>query len=95
MRIIIIIVMQVRNTLAAACVEHVSVQATGQDVYTNISIAAVVHFISSCASRGTQVTYKFLHFHSSSISVAVNNSAEIFGFTINDETQNLRLLMYY
>lgn len=42
MRIIIIIVMQLHNTNAAACVEHVSMQATGQYVYANISIAAVV-----------------------------------------------------
>lgn len=40
---IIIVVIQLHNTKAAACVEHVSVQATGQYVYTNISIDAVVH----------------------------------------------------
>lgn len=54
-RIIIIIVMQLQNTNAAACVEHVSIQATGQSVYANISIAAVVrvpkNLISSWDSR--------------------------------------------
>lgn len=40
---IIIIVMQLHNTNAAACVEHVSIQATGQCVSINVSIAAVVH----------------------------------------------------
>ena len=50
-----IIVMHLHNTNAAACVEHVSIQATGQYVYTNISIAAVVrepkNLISSRHSR--------------------------------------------
>lgn len=49
--------MQLLNTNAAACVEHVSTQATGQYVYTNIALAAVVHltkkYTSRNASRGT------------------------------------------
>lgn len=48
--------MQLHNTGAGACVEHVSTQATGRYVYTNISIAAVVDLpkISCCASRGEE-----------------------------------------
>lgn len=34
--------MQPHNTDSAACVEHVSMQATGQYVYTNITLTEVV-----------------------------------------------------
>lgn len=63
---IMIIVMQLHNTnAAAACVEHLSTQATGRYVYTNISIAAVVHLpkiISVAVLHGHKYTYKMYFF---------------------------------
>lgn len=67
---IIIIVMQLHNTNAAACVEHVSIQATGQNVYTNISIAAVVRLpkITPVAARYRAQIHLYIRVYSCCLS---------------------------
>ena len=84
----LLLLLQLHNSNAAACVEHVSIQATGQYVYSNISIPAGVYLpkISPVAVLlGAQIRFCIICFSVLVvifvISFILNNLTKMFSLT--------------